>query len=271
MSSSWSERHEQVIEQCLASEEAFRAYVTSSEHPSNVRRAYLAFRGLVRLFSESVDDREELEKKVNELEHAKSRIEGALTYVEEQLNTLRAAPPAAPPASMPSPPTPVAPMATHPIHYPTLPIQSPTAPFPATAPASVAPDFAHVATSDPTPALVTTPSETHETPSEPSGRPHRVIKIPDPPIFHGKPGMDEISYKDWLLKMKTKLRVNDVLMPTEFYKTSYIESRLADNALAQVSPRLDDESKRPFTTAKERNTGTRLNGEKVVALSRLLC
>ena len=40
-------------------------------------------------------------------------------------------------------------------------------------------------------------------------------------------------------------------MPTEFYKIFYIESRLADNALAQVSPRLDDESTRPFTTARE--------------------
>ena len=167
-----------MIEQCLESEEAFKIYLT--DNPTHVRRAYLAFRALVRLFSESVDDREELEKKVNELEHAKSRMEGALTYVEEQLNTLRAAPPA-----------PVAPMATHPVRYPTLPIQSPTAPDPAhvasPAPASVAPS-------------VTMPPD-HKATSEPSGRPHRVIKIPDPPIFHGKPGVDEILYKDWLLKM----------------------------------------------------------------------
>ena len=131
MSSSWSEIHEQVIEQCLKSEDAFQAYVTSTEHSINVRCAYLAFKGLVKLFSESVDDREELEKKVNELEHAKSRMKGAFTYVEDQLSTLRAGPPAshAPPAPTPAPtpapmpapmppsPTvaPVAPMATHPI------------------------------------------------------------------------------------------------------------------------------------------------------------
>ena len=86
MSSSWSERYKQVIKTCLESEETFRTYLTKS--PNNVRQAYLAFRGLVRLFSESVNDREELEKKVNNVEHAKSRMEGALTYVENQLNTL---------------------------------------------------------------------------------------------------------------------------------------------------------------------------------------
>ena len=117
MSLSWSEKYEQVIETCLESEEAFRTYIT--ENPSNSRRAFLAFRTLVRLFSESVDDREKLEEKVKELDHAKSRMEGVLTYVEDQLNTLRAAP-VAPMASAPapapaSPPTPMAPMATHPI------------------------------------------------------------------------------------------------------------------------------------------------------------
>lgn len=48
---SWSEKHKQVIEQCLESEEAFRTYLT--DNTSNVRRAYTAFIALVRLFSKS--------------------------------------------------------------------------------------------------------------------------------------------------------------------------------------------------------------------------
>ena len=118
MSSSWSERHEQVIKQCLESEEAFNTYLTNN--PTHVRRAYIAFKALVRLFSESVDNRKELEKKMNNLKHAKSRMEGALIYVEEQLNTLRAAPPPppmllAPALASPPAPAPLALMAIHPI------------------------------------------------------------------------------------------------------------------------------------------------------------
>ena len=75
-----------MIKQCLKSEEAFNTYLTNN--PTHVRRAYLAFIALVRLFSELVDDREKLEKKVNNLEHTKSCMEGALTYVEDQLSTL---------------------------------------------------------------------------------------------------------------------------------------------------------------------------------------
>ena len=51
--------------------------------------------------------------------------------------------------------------------------------------------------------------------------------------------------------MKTKLQVNNVLILTEFYKISYILSCLANNALAQVSLRLDDKSTKPFITAKK--------------------
>ena len=61
MSLSWSERHKQVIKTCLESKEAFNTYFTNN--PTHVRRAYLAFRALVRLFSELVDNQKELEKK----------------------------------------------------------------------------------------------------------------------------------------------------------------------------------------------------------------
>lgn len=92
----------------------------------------------------------------------------------------------------------------------------------------------------------------YKTTSKPtSSWPHRVIKIPDPLIFYGKPGVDKILYKDWLLKMKTKLQVNNVLILTEFYKIFYILSCLANNTLAQVSSRLDDKSTKPFITAKK--------------------
>ena len=88
MSLSWSEKHEQVIEKCLESEDAFRTYLTSTEHLGNVRCAFLAFTGLVNLFSESINEREELEKKVKEHQEARMRMEGALTYVEDQLRAV---------------------------------------------------------------------------------------------------------------------------------------------------------------------------------------
>ena len=182
MSSSWLERHKQVIETCLESKEAFNTYLT--DNPTHVRRAYLAFRALVKLFSESVDNREELEKKVNNLEHAKSRVEGVLTYVEDQLNTLRAGLSAspAPPAPMPSPASaPVAPMATHPIRYLSFPIQSPVP--------------AHVAS--PAPASLTpTPSEYNVPSANDQSHVARVIKIPDPDRFYADKGKDDITYED---------------------------------------------------------------------------
>ena len=182
-----------MIETCLESEEAFNTYLTNN--PTHVRRAYLAFRALVRLFSKSVDDREKLEKKVNNLEHEKSCMEGALTYVEEQLNALRAAPL---PSLMPFPPAPapVAPMATHPIRYLTLLVQSPVPATPLV-PTSVAPGPTHVATLAP---ASTTPSE-YDVPSA-SDRSHvatRVIKILDPDQFYADKAKDKITYEDWHL------------------------------------------------------------------------
>ena len=219
MSSSWSEKHEQVIEKCLESENAFRTYLTSPEHPRNVHRAFLAFTGLVNLFSESINEREELEKKVKEHQEARMRMEGALTYVEDQLATLQAAPiaPAAP-APAPMAPTPLI-VATPPIVYPTLPINT-------QAPASVGP----APSTNPTPAPVATLSKTL------SGFSHvatsKVVRIPDPPIFHTESTKDTISYRDWHLRMRNKLQANEAHMPTKSLKKSYVQSRVADNALA---------------------------------------
>ena len=84
MSLSWLERHEQVIKQCLKSKKAFNTYLTNNS--THMRRAYLAFRALVKLFSESVNNSKNLEKKVNNLEHAESCIKSALIYVKDSLN-----------------------------------------------------------------------------------------------------------------------------------------------------------------------------------------
>ena len=225
-----------MIETCLESKEAFRTYIT--KNLSNARRAFLAFRGLVRLFSESVDDREKLEGKVKELDHAKSRVEGALTYVEDQLNTLRAAQPALAPALAPAPAL-VAPMATHPIRYPTLPMQSPVAPVAST----------HVAT--PAPASPSMPLE-YNIPSA-SDRSHvaRVIKIPDPDRFYADKVKDEITYKDWHLQMLSKMSINASTMPLEEAKRGYVQSRVGGYALAQLKPRLRPNAANPFRTADE--------------------
>ena len=71
----------QVIKTCLEIKEAFGIYIIKNS--SNACQAFLAFRGLVRLFIQLVNDQKELEKKLDELEHTKSRMERALTYVED--------------------------------------------------------------------------------------------------------------------------------------------------------------------------------------------
>ena len=195
-----------------------------------------------------------MEKKVNELEHAKSRIERALTYVEEQLNTLRAAS-LAPPALIPSPPaltaSPVVPIATHPIQYPTLPMQFPVALVASTYVATSAPaSVAHVA---PAPAPITPALLDYNVPSEPSSHvaTSKVVRIPDPLIFHADPTKDTIKYRDWHLQMRNKLQANGTHMPTEALKKSYVQSRVADNALAQLSTQLEEDTTRPFETSKK--------------------
>ena len=54
-----------MIKTCLKSKEVFNTYLTNNS--THVRRAYLAFRALVRLFSKLVDNQEKFEKKVKEL------------------------------------------------------------------------------------------------------------------------------------------------------------------------------------------------------------
>ena len=107
-----------VLEHMLKSEEVFWIYLSNN---SNIYQAYKACARLLRVAGEAIDEQNQrvakaagLQQKVKKHQNARMHIEGALTYVEEQLNTLQAA---SPPPPMPFPPAsaPVAPMATHPI------------------------------------------------------------------------------------------------------------------------------------------------------------
>ena len=51
--------------------------------------------------------------------------------------------------------------------------------------------------------------------------------------------------------MQKKLHANKCYMPTELLKMAYLQSCVADNALAQFSTRLRDNATKPFTTASE--------------------
>ena len=80
---------------------------------------------------------------------------------------------------------------------------------------------------------------------------HWVIKIPNFFKFYGKARIDIILYKDWLLQTKNKLQANAAYMPTKSLKMSYIQSFVANNALAQISSRISDNVAKPFKSAKE--------------------
>ena len=78
----------------------------------------------------------------------------------------------------------------------------------------------------------------------------KIIRIPDPPTFHASE-KDRISYEDWHLQMINKMSANESTMPTEALKLAYIQSLTADNAFAQIKPRLGLNATRPFATASE--------------------
>ena len=225
-----------VLEYMLKSEEVFWTYISND---SNIHHAYRACKRLLRVASEAIEERNQraakvatleaemttLKEEVKEHQDAKIRMEGALTYVEDQLNTLQAAQTA---------PAPTAP--TPPIVYPTL---------PATAPASMALGSA------PAPASPM-PSE-YDAPSEPSKQSHvaRVIKILDPNQFYADKVKDEITYKDWHLQMLSKMSINASTMPTKAAKRGYVQSHVGSHALAQLKPRLRPNSTNPFVSSEE--------------------
>ena len=112
---------------------------------------------------------------------------------------------------------------------------------------------AHVATSAPA-SPPPMPLE-YDAPSASKSSSHvvtsKVVRIPDPPIFHADLAKDTITYRDWHLQMRNKLQANEAHMPTKSLKKSYVQSRVADNALAQLSTRLEKEATQSFATAKK--------------------
>ena len=79
----------------------------------------------------------------------------------------------------------------------------------------------------------------------------KIIKILDPSTFYAEPQKDKILYKDWHLQMLNKMSANKLSMPTETLKLAYVQSFTADNAFAQIKPRLDPNATKPFATANE--------------------
>ena len=143
------------------------------------------FKQLEQVWNAAEKEVDTLKKEVKELEQAKYRMEGALTYVESQLNTLRATPLATTPpnhvapsvAASNAPPPVVADPLPNPL-YPTLP------PAPASVP---------VAASPTTGVAFPTPSDSEDIPAEPSRQGLKVVKIPDPLVFHASTEV-KISY-----------------------------------------------------------------------------
>ena len=80
---------------------------------------------------------------------------------------------------------------------------------------------------------------------------NKVVRIPDPSIFHADSIKDTISYGDWHLQMKNTLQANRAHMPTKTTKKFYVQSCIADNALVQLSMRFEKEATRPFLTVKK--------------------
>ena len=125
-----------VLEHMLESEEVFWTYLSNN---SNIHQAYKACKHLLRVAGEVIDEQNQraakvarLQQEVKEHKNARMRMRGALTYVEKQLNTLRAT------QTTPAPVAPTPPVALTPsIVYPMLPTSASTN-VGSPAPASVA-------------------------------------------------------------------------------------------------------------------------------------
>ena len=78
----------------------------------------------------------------------------------------------------------------------------------------------------------------------------KIICILDSSTFYASI-KDKITYKNWHLQMQNKLHANKAYMPIEFFKMPYIQSRMADNALVQISTWLENNATWLFKTAKK--------------------
>jgi hypothetical protein len=77
----------------------------------------------------------------------------------------------------------------------------------------------------------------------------RVVKLPDPPLFNGIP-KDGVSFDNWLIQVKNKLRGNADSYPTEDLKIIYAAGRVSGDALALISPRLNTEGPHAYKTVQ---------------------
>jgi hypothetical protein len=87
-----------------------------------------------------------------------------------------------------------------------------------------------------------------ETPAPIENR--RVGKLPDPPMFSGQP-TNGMTFDNWMIQIRNKLRGNQDSYPTEELKIIYVSGRLEGNALALVSPRLNPANRHTYHTAQE--------------------
>jgi Zinc knuckle len=86
-----------------------------------------------------------------------------------------------------------------------------------------------------------------ETPA-PEGR--RTVKLPDPPLFEGRI-KDGITFDNWVIQVKNKLRGNSDSYPSEDLKIIYVAGRVGGDALALISPRLNTASRHAYETVAE--------------------
>jgi hypothetical protein len=78
----------------------------------------------------------------------------------------------------------------------------------------------------------------------------RTTKLPDPPLFDGT-SKDGVTFDNWLIQVKNKLRGNADAYPTEDLKIIYAASRTSGDALALISPRLSAANRHAYETLDE--------------------
>jgi len=78
----------------------------------------------------------------------------------------------------------------------------------------------------------------------------RTTKLPDPPLFDGS-NKDGVTYDNWLIQLKNKLRGNPDAYPTEELRIIYTAGRMSGDALALISPRLGADNHHAYTTVAE--------------------
>lgn len=78
----------------------------------------------------------------------------------------------------------------------------------------------------------------------------KVVKIPDPLIFHASIE-NIILYENWYLQMLSKISINKSEMLTKKLKWSYLVSCTTGNALVQLKSKLCSDATRLFTTVDE--------------------